>query len=224
MKEITVENLLKAGVHFGHQTKRWNPKMKKYIYTSINNSHIINLDMTLEYLELALKFLKTVNPKNILFVGTKKQIQDIVKENAEKLNSFYVTERWPGGLLTNFKTVSLSLRKLDEYDSILNSEDARSKRTKLELLKISEDRERLLRLYGGIRKISKKIDAIFIVDVKTEQVALKEAKKLGIPVVAIVDTNVDPDDVEYPIPGNDDGIKSVELILSYITDNILNSK
>ena len=221
MKEITVENLLKAGVHFGHQTKRWNPKMKKYIYTSINNSHIINLDMTLEYLELALKFLKTVNPKNILFVGTKKQIQDIVKENAEKLNSFYVTERWPGGLLTNFKTVSLSLRKLDEYDSILNSEDARSKRTKLELLKISEDRERLLRLYGGIRKISKKIDAIFIVDVKTEQVALKEAKKLGIPVVAIVDTNVDPDQVDYPIPGNDDGIKSVSIILNYLVNNIL---
>ena len=222
--EITLQDLLKAGVHFGHQTKRWNPKMKKYIYTSVSQSHIINLDMTLELLNDAVKFLSKLNSKNILFVGTKKQIQDIVKEKAMSIDAFYINERWPGGLLTNFKTISLSLKKLDEYDKLLLEDSANSIRTKLELLKISEDRDKLLRIYGGIRGISQKLDAIVIVDVKTEQVAIKEAKKLGIPIVAIVDTNVDPDLVDYPIPGNDDGIKSVDLLLTYIVNNIKNKK
>ncbi len=222
--EITLQDLLQAGVHFGHQTKRWNPKMKKYIYTSVSNSHIINLDMTLDLLNDAVKFLLTLDPKNILFVGTKKQIQDIVKDKAMLINSFYINERWPGGLLTNFKTISLSLKKIDEYDKLLSEDPANSGRTKLEILKISEDRSKLLRIYGGIRGISQKLDAIVVVDVKIEQVAIKEAKKLGIPIVAIVDTNVDPDLIDYPIPGNDDGIKSVDLLLSYIVNNIKNKK
>jgi small subunit ribosomal protein S2 len=222
--EITLQDLLQAGVHFGHQTKRWNPKMKKYIYTSVSNSHIINLDMTLDLLNDAVKFLLTLDPKNILFVGTKKQIQDIVKDKAMLINSFYINERWPGGLLTNFKTISLSLKKIDEYDKLLSEDPANSGRTKLEILKISEDRAKLLRIYGGIRGISQKLDAIVVVDVKIEQVAIKEAKKLGIPIVAIVDTNVDPDLIDYPIPGNDDGIKSVDLLLSYIVNNIKNKK
>jgi small subunit ribosomal protein S2 len=222
--EITLQDLLQAGVHFGHQTKRWNPKMKKYIYTSVSGSHIINLDLTLDLLNEAVKFLINLNPENILFVGTKKQIQDIVKEKASSINAFYINERWPGGLLTNFKTVSISLKKIDEYDKILTDDSVNNTRTKLELLKISEEREKLLKMYGGVRGFSQKLDAIVVIDVKIEQVAIKEAKKLGIPIVAIVDTNVDPDLIDYPIPGNDDGIKSVDLILSYIVNNIKNRK
>ena len=222
--EITLQDLLQAGVHFGHQTKRWNPKMKKYIYTSVNGSHIINLDMTLDLLGEAVKFLSKLNPENILFVGTKKQIQDIVKEKASSINSFYINERWPGGLLTNFKTVSISLKKIDEYDKILEDDSINNTRTKLELLKISEEREKLLKMYGGVRGFSQNLDAVVIIDVKIEQVAVKESKRLGIPIVALVDTNVDPDFIDYPIPGNDDGIKSVDLILNYIVNNIKNRK
>ncbi len=222
--EITLQDLLQAGVHFGHQTKRWNPKMKKYIYTSVNGSHIINLDMTLDLLNDAVKFLSKLNPENILFVGTKKQIQDIVKEKASSINSFYINERWPGGLLTNFKTVSVSLKKIDEYDKILADDSVNNTRTKLELLKISEERDKLLKMYGGVRGFSQKLDAIVIIDVKIEQVAVKEARRLGIPIVALVDTNVDPDFIDYPIPANDDGIKSVDLLLDYIVNNIKNKK
>jgi small subunit ribosomal protein S2 len=219
--EITQLDLLQSGVHFGHQTRRWNPKMKKYIYGESMGSHIIDLDQTIVCLNEALNFLKKVNHKNILFVGTKKQIQDVIKDSAEKLGAFYINNRWPGGLLTNFKTVTKSLSKLDEYEKILNDKSLSENKTKLELLRISEERDKLLQLYGGIIGMTSKLDAIVIVDIKNEQVALKEAKRLLIPVVAIVDTNVDPDQVDYPIPGNDDGIKSVSIILNYLVNNIL---
>lgn len=180
--------------------------------------------MTLDLLNDAVKFLSKLNPENILFVGTKKQIQDIVKEKASSINSFYINERWPGGLLTNFKTVSVSLKKIDEYDKILADDSVNNTRTKLELLKISEERDKLLKMYGGVRGFSQKLDAIVIIDVKIEQVAVKEARRLGIPIVALVDTNVDPDFIDYPIPANDDGIKSVDLLLDYIVNNIKNKK
>ncbi|MCL4393049.1 30S ribosomal protein S2 [Patescibacteria group bacterium] len=220
MKKITIQDLMETGVHFGHQVKRWNPKMKPYIYTSFNGSHIIDLDKTLEHLNIAIEFLKKSKKegKKILFLGTKKQIQDIVKEVALKNNDYYINHKWPGGFLTNFSTITLSLNKLSEYEKILEKDD--ENRTKFELTKVLKEKERLDRLYQGVRDLKGKPDIIFIVDIKYEQVALMEALKLHIPIVALVDTNTDPSLIDYPIPANDDGIKSVSLILNYIADNI----
>lgn len=220
MKKITIQDLMDSGVHFGHQIKRWNPKMNKYIYTSYNGSHIIDLDKTLEKLSIAIEFLKKSKKegKKILFLGTKKQIQDIIKEVALKDNDYYINHRWPGGFLTNFATIQLSLNKLDEYEKILEKNEMN--KTKFELTKISKEKERLNRLYQGVRDLKNNPDILFIVDTKYEQVAFREALKLRIPVVALVDTNSDPTQIDYPIPANDDGIKSVGLILNYIVDNI----
>ena len=220
MKKITIQDLMESGVHFGHQIKRWNPKMKPYIYTSFNNSHIIDLDQTMDYLDTAIDFLKKKKKegKKILFLGTKKQIQDIIKEVALKDNDYYINYRWPGGFLTNFATIQLSLNKLTEYEKILEKDD--ENRTKFELSKISKEKERLDKLYQGVRDLKSNPDILFIVDIKYEQVALREASRLKIPIVALVDTNSDPTLVDYPIPANDDGIKSVNLLLNYIVDNI----
>ncbi|MHB8362356.1 MAG: 30S ribosomal protein S2 [Patescibacteria group bacterium] len=219
MKQLTVKELMSSGVHFGHQVKRWNPKMAPYIYTVSNGSHIIDLDKTLIMLDEAVDFLKKKKESGkILFVGTKEQIQDIVAEKAQISGDYYINKRWPGGLLTNFKTVSLSLKKMDEYEKILAEGD--TDRTKLELMLIAKEKAKLDLLYQGIRGFNGKPSALFVVDVKHEIVAMKEALKLGIPVVALVDTNADPTIVDYPIPGNDDAIKSVDMILDYVVENI----
>lgn len=218
---IGVKELLDAGVHFGHQTKRWNPKMKPFIFDARNGIHIINLSETEKQLKAALEFLSSTTRKGgkILFVGTKKQAQAIVKQVAQEAGQMFVTERWLGGTLTNYSTVKTSIKRLKEIEK-MDADGSINDYVKQEQAVIRREGARLKKYFDGLRELEKMPSALFIVDVKREHNAVAEAKTLGIPVVAIVDTNSDPDDAAYPIAANDDAIRSVRLILQAVSQAI----
>ncbi len=217
MAEVTMKDLFEAGAHFGHQTQRWNPKMAPYIFTQKNKVHIINLAKTVEKMEEAKKFIQQIvkDDGKILFVGTKKQAQGIIKEEAEKAEMPYVAERWLGGMLTNFQTIASRTKYLkDQQRKIEEGKDM----TKKERLKAQQEIEKLEATLGGILDITRVPDAIYIVDIQKEVTAVREAKKIGIPIIAIVDTNVNPELADYPIPANDDAVKAIKLITAYMAD------
>jgi small subunit ribosomal protein S2 len=219
MAVVTMRQLLDSGVHFGHQTRRWNPKMKRFILTERSGSYIIDLQQSLTYIDKAYDFVKETvsHGGSILFVGTKKQAQQAIAEQATRVGQPYVNQRWLGGLLTNFSTVSKRLARMKELEE-LDFDGNTSGFTKKELLIKKRELDKLHKSLGGIRNLSKTPSAIWVVDTKKEHLAIDEAKKLGIPVVAILDTNCDPDEVNYPIPGNDDAIRSVALLTRIIAD------
>ena len=223
--EITMRELLEAGVHFGHQTRRWNPKMAPYIFTKRNGIHIIDLAKTIPLFKTAWEFVRdeVANGATVLFVGTKKQAKDIIKEQAERCGAYYINERWPGGLLTNFSTVRKSIDKLRKLER-MEAEGAFEILPKKEVVKLKKKKEKLEKILGGIKDMERIPDILYIVDTVREELAVKEAKKLGIPVVAIADTNCDPDVIDYPIPGNDDAIKAINLITTKIADAVLEGK
>jgi small subunit ribosomal protein S2 len=219
---VTMRQLLESGVHFGHQTRRWNPKMKRYIFTERNGIYIIDLQQSLDYIDRAYEFIKetVAHGGTILYVGTKKQAQEAIAEQAGRVGMPYVNQRWLGGMLTNFSTVFKRLQRLKELEEIDFSDVAGSGMTKRELLQMRRERDKLDRTLGGIRHMSKVPSAVWIIDTKKEHIAVAEARKLGIPVVAILDTNCDPDEVNYPIPGNDDAIRSVALLTRVVADAV----
>jgi len=223
--EITMRELLEAGVHFGHQTRRWNPKMAPYIFTKRNGIHIIDLAKTIPLFKTAWEYVRdeVANGATILFVGTKKQAQEIIKEQAERCGAYYINERWPGGLLTNFTTVRKSIDKLKKLER-MEAEGAFEILPKKEVVKLKKRKEKLEKILGGIKEMERIPDILYIVDTVREELAVKEAKKLGIPVVAIADTNCDPDLIDYPIPGNDDAIKAINLITTKIADAVIEGK
>ena len=218
---ITMKELLEAGVHFGHQTKRWNPKMKKYIFGKRNGIYIIDLQKTLKLFKEASAFIADLASagKRVLFVGTKRQAQDAILEEANRCGMFYVNNRWLGGTLTNFTTVRKSIERLKELEAILG--DAEKELSKKERAALDREREKLQKNLIGIREMDSLPDALFVIDPKKEYIAVKEAKKLGIPVVAIVDTNCDPEDIDFVIPGNDDAIRAIRLFTQKIADAVL---
>ncbi|MDB5177673.1 MAG: rpsB, partial [Candidatus Saccharibacteria bacterium] len=210
---------LEAGVHFGHKTSRWHPKMAPYIHSKRQDSHIIDLVKTVEGLEVALPFItKTVaSGKQVLFVGTKNQAKDIVKAAAEKVNQPYVTERWVGGMLTNVATMNTQMKKLRDLETRMDSGDLEKRYSKLEVQRFQEEIDELNGKYGGIKSLNGKLGAVIVLDVISDANAVKEAKTLGVPVVAVVDSNADPSVIDYVIPGNDDAIKGLQLLLDYFT-------
>ncbi|WP_018143644.1 30S ribosomal protein S2 [Alloscardovia criceti] len=222
MAEITMSQMLKAGVHFGHQTRRWNPKMKQYILTERNGIHIINLFKSLDLIDQAYDFIKqTVAHKGtILFVGTKKQAAQAISSEASRVNMPYVSERWLGGMLTNFQTVSKRVVRMKELEEMDFADVRSSGLTKKELLLLEREKEKLVKQLGGIRNMDRTPSAMFVVDINKEALAVEEAHKLGIPVVALVDTNTDPDLVDYPIPANDDAIRAIELLTALMADAV----
>jgi small subunit ribosomal protein S2 len=219
---VTMKQLLESGVHFGHQTRRWNPKMKRYIFTERNGIYIIDLQQSLDYIDRAYEFVKetVAHGGTILYVGTKKQAQEAIAEQARRVGMPFVNQRWLGGMLTNFSTVFKRLQRLKELEEIDFGDVPGSGMTKKELLHLKRERDKLDRTLGGIRDMSKVPSAVWVVDTKKEHIAVSEAKKLGIPVVAILDTNCDPDEVTYPIPGNDDAIRSVALLTRVVADAV----
>jgi small subunit ribosomal protein S2 len=219
MAQITMKQLLEAGVHFGHQTKRWNPKMKPYIFGARNGIYIIDLQKTVRYFKSAYQFiLETVqNGDKVLFVGTKKQAQDAVREETARAGQYYVDNRWLGGMLTNFTTIKRSIERLKKIEA-MSQDGTYQLLTKKEVLGLEREREKLERSLGGIKGMTKLPGAIFVIDPKKETIAVKEARKLGIPVVAVVDTNCDPDDIDFIIPGNDDAIRAIRLFASRMAD------
>ncbi|KXZ39799.1 ribosomal protein S2 [Alkalithermobacter thermoalcaliphilus JW-YL-7 = DSM 7308] len=225
MSVIAMKQLLEAGVHFGHQTRRWNPKMSQYIFTERNGIYIIDLQKTVKKIEEAYKFTKEVveSGKPILFVGTKKQAQEAIKEEAERTNMFYVNERWLGGMLTNHKTIKNRIARLRELER-MEEDGTFDVLPKKEVIKLRHEKEKLEKYLNGIKEMEELPGALFVVDPRKERIAIKEAHKLGIPVIAIVDTNCDPEEVDYPIPGNDDAIRAVKLITSTIGNAILEGK
>lgn len=222
----TLEALLAAGVHFGHQTRRWNPKMRRFIFAERNGIHIIDLQKTLRQLELAQKLVREVvlRGENVLFVCTKQQLAGLVKEHAERAGAMFITERWLGGLLTNFQTVKKQLRRMKELEAGGAEGGEFSNYTKKEQLMLSREREKLTKYLGGIKNMTRLPGLMFVVDSKKERIAVEEARKLGMPIVAIVDTNADPDLITVPIAGNDDAIRSVELITKAISDSIIEAR
>src|SRR5580692_4155531 len=219
---VTMRQLLESGVHFGHQTRRWNPKMKRFIFTERNGIYIIDLQQSLDYIDRAYEFIKetVAHGGTILYVGTKKQAQEAIAEQARRVGMPFVNQRWLGGMLTNFSTVYKRLQRLKELEEIDFDDVAGSNLTKKELLHLSRERIKLDRSLGGIRDMARVPSAIWVVDTKKEHIAVSEARKLGIPVIAILDTNCDPDEVTYPIPGNDDAIRSVALLTRVIADAV----
>jgi small subunit ribosomal protein S2 len=219
---VTMKQLLESGVHFGHQTRRWNPKMKRYIFTERNGIYIIDLQQSLDYIDRAYEFIKetVAHGGTILYVGTKKQAQEVIAEQAGRVGMPYVNQRWLGGMLTNFSTVFKRLQRLKELEEIDFGDVAGSGMTKRELLQMRRERDKLDRTLGGIRHMARVPSAVWVVDTKKEHIAVAEARKLGIPVVAILDTNCDPDEVTYPIPGNDDAIRSVALLTRVVADAV----
>ena len=217
-----MKQLLEAGVHFGHQTRRWNPKMAEYIYCERNGIYIIDLQKTVKKLEEAYSFVRNLaeNGQTILFVGTKKQAADAVKEEASRVGMYYVNARWLGGMLTNFQTVSKRVSRLKELEEMDFTDVHGSGLTKKELLLLEREKDKLAKQLGGIRNMNRTPSAMFVVDVNKEALAVEEAHKLGIPVVAIVDTNADPESVEYPIAANDDAIRGIELLTSLMADAV----
>ena len=222
LPEIKIEDLLESGVHFGHNVRRWNPKMKEYIFGVRNNIHIFDLRITLEALERALSKLSETmkNSGKVLFVGTKKQCSEVVKELALINDNFYVNKRWLGGTLTNWQTISNSIKRLDDLDSLANDQGAIKNLSKKELLDISREKEKLELNIGGIRKLNGKPDLIVIFDVIKDKLAVLEAKKLNIPIIGVVDSNADPELIDYVIPGNDDAIRSINLYKKYFKETI----
>ncbi len=221
MANVTMRDMLKAGVHFGHQTSYWNPKMKEYIFGKRNGVHIINLDKTLPLFNDALNYLSSVTSKGgkVLFVGTKRSAEEAVKSAAENCESFYVNHRWLGGLLTNWKTVKQSIKHLKELE-IQATDGTFDKLTKKEALLRQREMDKLEKSIGGIKNMGSLPDVLFVIDANREQIAIKEAKNLGIKVVAVVDSNSSPDGVDYVIPGNDDAIRAIELYLNAASDAI----
>ncbi|HOB63575.1 MAG: 30S ribosomal protein S2 [Clostridiales bacterium] len=225
MAVVTMKQLLEAGVHFGHQTKRWNPKMKKYIYDARNDIHIIDLQLTVELIEEAYKFVNSIvkEGKSILFVGKKKQAKEAIQSEAERCGMFYMNQRWLGGTLTNFATIRTRierLNKLNQMEAIGEFELLPKK----EVAKLKAERDTLEKNLGGIKNMRSLPGALFVVDLKIEHIAVKEARALGIPIVGLVDTNCDPDEVDYVIPGNDDAIRAIKLISSIIADAVIAAK
>ncbi|RMF95771.1 MAG: 30S ribosomal protein S2 [Candidatus Schekmanbacteria bacterium] len=225
MSTISMKALLENGVHFGHQTKRWNPKMKKYIFGAKHNIYIIDLQKTLKLFKEAAQFVKdtSANGGKILFVGTKKQAAQIIKEEAERCESPYVSERWLGGTLTNFVTISKSVKKLKEIEE-MKAAGIYDAMTKKEAIKLEKERIKLERYFGGIKTLDRLPDAVFVIDPKKERICINEANILDIPVVGLVDTNCDPELIDYVIPGNDDAIRSIKVITSAIADAVLEGK
>lgn len=225
MSVISMKQLLEAGVHFGHQTRRWNPKMAPYIFTERNGIYIIDLQKTVKKVEEAYDFVRSVSQEGqtILFVGTKKQAQDAVKEEAIRSDMYYVNERWLGGMLTNFQTIQKRIGRLRELED-MEANGVFDVLPKKEVISLRHEMERLQKFLGGIKNMQKLPGALFIVDPRKERIAVAEAQKLGIPIVAIVDTNCDPDEIDYVIPGNDDAIRAVKLLTSKVADAILEGR
>ena len=222
MAVVTMRQLLESGVHFGHQTRRWNPKMKRFILTERNGTYIIDLQQSLSYIDRAYEFIKATvaHGGTVLFVGTKKQAQEAVAEQAKRVGMPYVNQRWLGGMLTNFSTVYKRLQRLKELELIDFDDVAASGMTKKELLVLRREKDKLDKTLGGIRDMQKVPSAVWIIDTKKEHIAVGEARKLRIPVIAILDTNCDPDEVDYKIPGNDDAIRSVALLTRVVADAV----
>ncbi|KAF0133904.1 MAG: 30S ribosomal protein S2 [Candidatus Saganbacteria bacterium] len=222
MSVVTMKELLEAGVHFGHQSKKWNPKMGKYIYSSRNSIHVIDLHKTIPLIEKAFDYVRNAVSQNgtVLFVGTKKQAQDAVEEEAKRCGMFYVRDRWLGGTLTNFKTLLKSKKRMEDIEK-MEANGLFEKLPKKEVANLKREHSKLIRGLGGIRNMSSLPAVIFIIDSKKELTAISEAKKLGVPIIAVVDTNCDPDEVEFPIPANDDAIRSIKLLTSIIAEAVL---
>ncbi|MBN2514672.1 MAG: 30S ribosomal protein S2 [Deltaproteobacteria bacterium] len=225
MAHVSMKMLLEAGVHFGHQTNKWNPKMKPYIFGARNGIYIVDLQQTVEMFEVAYDFIIDViaSGKEVLFVGTKRQAQESIKTESERCNMPYVNQRWLGGMLTNFNTIKKSIDKLNELDKMFEDESINAF-PKKEILGIQKERDKLEKVLGGIRGMKDLPGVVFVVDPKRELIAIKEANKLNIPIVAIVDTNCDPDDIDFIIPGNDDAIRAIKLFSSKIADAVIEGK
>ncbi|WP_333655686.1 30S ribosomal protein S2 [Dissulfurispira sp.] len=225
MAVVTMKELLESGVHFGHQVKRWNPKMKKFIFGERNGIHIIDLQKTLEGVEEAYNFVRNIASTGapVLFVGTKKQAQDSVAEEAQRAGAFYVNNRWLGGMLTNFSTVRRSIERFKKIEA-MKEDGTYNVLTKKEVAQLEKERIKLEKNLAGIKDMTNLPGAIFIIDPKKEQIAVAEARRLSIPVVAVVDTNCDPDDADYVIPGNDDAIRAIKLLASKMADAVLEGK
>ena len=225
MFEITIKQLLEAGVHFGHPTKKWNPKMSEYIFTQRNGIHIVDLQKTVKKFEEAYNFVSELAQENgtILFVGTKKQAAETIKEEALRCGMYYTNNRWPGGMLTNFKTIRKSIRRLKDLEK-MQADGTFDLLPKKEVAKKIKEIEDLEKSYGGIKDMETLPSALFVVDTRKERIAVLEAKRLGIPVVAIVDTNCDPDDADYVIPGNDDAIRAIKLISAALADAMIEGR
>ncbi len=222
---VTMKELLEAGVHFGHQVKRWNPKMKRYIFGQRNGIYIIDLQKTVKMFEVAYNFVKDLSSKGeaVLFVGTKKQAQDVIDEETQRSQSFFVNQRWLGGMLTNFKTVRQGIEKLKKIEK-MNEDGTYGLLTKKEVSKYETERQRLEKNLSGVKEMNKLPGAVIIIDPKKEAIAVAEARKLAIPIVALVDTNCNPDDIDYVVPGNDDAIRSIRLVASKMADAVLEGK
>lgn len=225
MSVVTMKQLLEAGVHFGHQTRRWNPKMAPYIFTERNGIYVIDLQKTVQKLEEAYNFVKSLVMEggSILFVGTKKQAQEAIQQEAERCGMFYVNQRWLGGMLTNFQTINKRVLRLKELE-LMEEDGSFEVLPKKEVIKLRHERDKLTKFLHGIKNMSKLPEALFIVDPRKERIAVSEARKLGIPIIAIVDTNCDPDEIDYVIPGNDDAIRAVNLLSAKIADAVLEGK
>ncbi|MBR5914439.1 MAG: 30S ribosomal protein S2 [Selenomonadaceae bacterium] len=222
MAVISMKQLLEAGVHFGHQTRRWNPKMAKYIFTERNGIYIIDLQKTVRKVDEAYEFVRSVaeEGKTVLFVGTKKQAQEAVKEEAIRSGQFFVNERWLGGMLTNFQTIQKRIHRLKELEA-METDGTFDVLTKKEVMQLRHEMSRLEKYLGGIKEMRKLPGVVFIVDPRKERIAVAEARKLNIPIVAVVDTNCDPDEIDYVIPGNDDAIRAVKLLTEKIADAVI---
>ncbi|MBF1051698.1 MAG: 30S ribosomal protein S2 [Peptostreptococcaceae bacterium] len=225
MSVVSMKQLLEAGVHFGHQTRRWNPKMSRFIFAERNGIYIIDLQKTAKKLEEAYNFMTEVasTGKPILFVGTKKQAQDAIKDEALRAGMYYVNERWLGGMLTNYKTIKARINRLVQLET-MQEDGTFDKLPKKEVIGLLQEKEKLEKHLGGIKEMPELPAAMFIIDPKKERIAVLEAHKLGIPVIAVVDTNCDPDEIDYPIPGNDDAIRAVKLIVSAMSQAIIEAK
>ncbi|MDI9512489.1 MAG: 30S ribosomal protein S2 [Bacillota bacterium] len=225
MAVVSMKQLLEAGVHFGHQTRRWNPKMAPYIFTDRNGIYIIDLQKTVKKVEEAYNFVRELSEqgKDILFVGTKKQAQESIEVEAKRCGMYYVNQRWLGGMLTNYKTIRQRIKRLDQLDE-METNGSFDVLPKKEVIKLKLERDKLEKNLGGIRKMKGLPGAIFVVDPRKERIAIAEARNLGIPIIAIVDTNCDPDEVDYIIPGNDDAIRAVKLFASKIADAVLEGR
>jgi small subunit ribosomal protein S2 len=226
MTDVTMKNLLEAGVHFGHQTSRWNPKMKPYIFGARNGIYIIDLQQTVKMFRDAYNFVRDVTAQGgqLLFVGTKKQAQDAIREEAERCGAFYVNTRWLGGMLTNFQTIKQSIDRLKKLDEMLEDPQVVEALTKKEIGKMRHERDKLLTSLGGIKGLRKLPDALFVIDPKKEEIAVKEANKLSVPVVAVVDTNCDPDRIDFKIPGNDDAIRAIRLFCAAVAEAVIEGR
>jgi len=225
MSNVTMKELLEAGVHFGHETKRWDPKMKPYIFGARNGIYIIDLQKTVQLFKEAYQFIKEVASRGeyILFVGTKKQAQETIVEQANRCGMFYVNHRWLGGMLTNFQTIKRSIDRLNKLEAMKN-EEIYNLLPKKEGLELEKERARLEKFLGGIKNMNRLPGAVFVVDPKKEKIAVHEARKIGIPSIGIVDTNCDPDDVDYVVPGNDDAIRAIQLFATKIADAVIEGK